>query len=166
MPEVLERARKDLAHHEPWRARARLEGFIGSCGYQRDVVELLGAVCWQMGDVPAAGRYWFFTPLDRDEKRVAVEQLVRLAGGDPDCVSGRLPRNLRHGRIGRYPIEVQQRLQSLTPVRANRVARRQRPRSAPRSGAADTLAFGALGAIVLFFLYCFSLGLAQVIRTL
>lgn len=162
MPYVLERARRDLAEGRPWEARRRLEGFVGSKGYDRDVLELLGDVCWRMHDVPAAGRFWFFCPTDSDVKRTAIEIFVREAKGRPESVVSRLPRKLRDARLDRYPIEVQDRLRALG-VRwpADRKPATGSPAQRRGSPARDYLAFGALTLAGLFCLYCFSVGLAH-----
>ncbi|QDU59525.1 hypothetical protein Pan216_03540 [Planctomycetes bacterium Pan216] len=169
MPPVIERAHEDLAHGELWRARERLEGYVGSVGYHRQVIDLLGEVCWRMGDVPAAGRYWFFALADSDERRIAIETFVRQCKGDPLQVLAGLPRRLRNSRWHKYPVEVQQRLGRLTQPGLERAPRKpanreRRPTSRPRSKAADGIAFVIVIGVALFFLYCFSLGLAELMR--
>lgn len=169
MPMVLDRARKDMAAQELWRARRRLEGYVGSQGYNRDVLELLGEVCWRMGDVPAAGRFWFFCPADTDEKREAIQAFVRDAGVDRAAIASRLPRRLRNVRRRLYSSDVQDRLRALgfrTEARPSRVPHRHwdaGPTPRRRVETKDYLAFSVLTLVGFFFAYCFSLGLAQLL---
>lgn len=167
MAGVIERARRDLADHQLWRARRRLEGFVGSQGYHRDVMELLGDVCDQMGDLPAAGRFWFFCETRDDDQRRAIEQFVRDAGGDPLVIFSQLPRRLRDTRLERFPPDVQKRLRALLasqpkPLPIN-IHHPRRAGRAPRDFTVDLFAYSALTLIGLFCLYVFSVGLAHVL---
>ena len=167
MAGVLERARKDLARGELWRARNRLEGFVGSRGYDRDVLELLGEVCRRMGDVPAAGRFWFFVAVDRPERLAAVETFVRQHGGGPRQIASALPRRLRAVKTGRLPYEARLRLEKLLAAcaKATPASRRPRPPELRQAGFRLRLAeippFLVLTVLLLFLLYCVSLGLQQ-----
>lgn len=163
---VIERARSDIEEGMLWRARNRLEGFVGSQGYHREVVELLGEVCYRMGDYPAAGRFWFFTQADSDAKHLAIETFVRQHGGRPEQMLSQLPKNLRDCRPTRFPFEARQRLEKLQAASPRRQRKRKRNPTNSRNQAADTFAFLIVGAIALFFLYCFSLGVVQVMRAL
>jgi hypothetical protein len=168
MPAVLDRAHEDLRRNQMWLARRRLEGYIGASGYHPEVLELLGDVCWQMGDVPAAGRYWFFTPVDNDAKRTAVEVFVRQNNGRGAQILSQLPRKLVRSRLARYPADVQRRLQILaqSPAPPEKRARALARRAHPRSRFADSFAVALLSVIAIFFLYCFSLGVAELFKSL
>jgi hypothetical protein len=67
MPKSLERAREDLGHGRPWRAGDRLESYVSQQPVDRDALELLGDVLFEMGDLPRAARYWLLT--ERDDAR-------------------------------------------------------------------------------------------------
>jgi hypothetical protein len=164
MPAVVERALQDIDRNELWRARERLEGYIGSTGYDRDVVELLGDVCYRMGDHPNAGRYWFFTPADSSQKQSAIETFVRRCGGAPRMVYSNLPRTLRDRRPTQYPPEVRHRLDSLREAVGPRAARKPRRKPARHNPAGDALTMLVVGAIALFFLFCFGLGFVQLMK--
>jgi hypothetical protein len=144
-----------------------LEGYVGSQGYDRDVLELLGEVCWRMGDVPAAGRFWFFCPADTDAKREAIHAFVCDAGVDRRSIASRLPRRLRNARRHQYSIDVQKRLRALgvgtnvLPPRVRRPRWDAEPTPRRRAATKEYLAFSVLTLVGLFFAYCFSLGLAQ-----
>ncbi len=58
---ALERARGDIDAGRLWKARDRLEGLLRTAPEQQDALRLLGEVCNRMGDLPAAGKYWYLT---------------------------------------------------------------------------------------------------------
>lgn len=163
MPGALDRARLDLANRQLWKARLRLEGYIGSKGYHPEVIEMLGDVCWQMGDALAAGRFWFFTSADRPEKHTAIELFVRQHKGLAMPILSQLPKKLRATHWQSFPDDVQKRLRALTtPRRLGKRFHSARRRPARRSWVADLLAFSVLIGMGIFFLYCFCLGFKQV----
>lgn len=167
MAGVLERVRVDRANGELWKARRRLEGYVGSVGYQRDVIEALGSICWEMGDVPSAGRFWFFAPADSDAKRAAIETFLRLHGGNASAIISSLPRRLRQTPRLSLPVEVQQRLarlgcqptaKTLASASISHLSHRRRDMTF------DLLAFSVLTLVGLFVIACFSVGFAQIVR--
>ena len=160
-PPVIDRARADLDRNELWRARQRLEGFVSSRGYQRDVVELLGDVCHRMGDVPNAGRYWFFTPVDSETKKNAIAVFISCYGKQPSQLFSQLPRRLRQYRESAFVPEVRERLQAI-----RKKTRHRSPMSAYRFTAGDRMIQVVGFAIMAFILLCFLLGLKQVIAIL
>jgi hypothetical protein len=137
---------------------------VRSVGYHPRVVDQLGEICWRMGDVPAAGRFWFFTVADTDVKRTSIETFLSLGRAQPSVIVSQLPRKLRQTRLDRFPTEVQQRLRTLIPAAdashtLEEVARRRTPMTL-----SDLLISSVALLITLFFLYCFSVGLAQILQ--
>jgi hypothetical protein len=91
-PSVIERARADLSAGEPWRARERLNGAFANDRGNAEVVEMLGEVYAEMGDLPAAGRWWYLSAVEdarHEEARAAFEA---RHGHRPDELRGQLPR--------------------------------------------------------------------------
>jgi hypothetical protein len=89
---VVERARADLAAGEPWRARERLNGAFANDRGNAEIIEMLGEVYAQMGDLPAAGRWWYLSAADdgrHDEARAAYEA---RHGHRAEEIRGQLPR--------------------------------------------------------------------------
>src|SRR5438067_5682459 len=68
---AVERARVDIQAGRLWKARDRLHGAFVSSPADPTVLGLLGDVLWQMGDAPAASRYWCLTSRDDDRSRIA-----------------------------------------------------------------------------------------------
>jgi hypothetical protein len=58
---ALERARAEVEAGRLWKARDRLEGYLGTDAHGQDVLALLADVCVRMGDLPAAGKYLYLT---------------------------------------------------------------------------------------------------------
>lgn len=166
MPPVVDRAQQDIQKEELWRARERLEGYVGSSGYNREVVELLGEVCYRMGDQPAAGRYWFFTLANTPEKQAAIETFVRRHGGMAPQVWSQLPRRLRDHRPTRLPPEVRQRLENLQAAVGPRLLRRKASPKRRSNSFSDYLACGLVAVVAVFFLLCFGIGLTQLIKAM
>ena len=61
MRDLLARARDDIEAGRLWKARDRLPGSLANEPANQEVLTLLGEICFRMGDLPAAGGYWFLT---------------------------------------------------------------------------------------------------------
>ncbi len=161
MPAVLEKARQDRADGHLWKARQRLESFISSSGYDRWVLELLGEVCHEMGDYPAAGRYWFFVELKNPQQHESVTLFLALASKHPSTIGQRWPAKLREVRPERLPVDARARHQKIAEFLPKP---RVKPIPTNKAYTSRDLLF-ASGCILvaLFVLFCFSVGFAQVI---
>jgi len=74
---LIARARTDIEAGRLWKARSRLEGGLRERPTDEELLRLLGEVCYSMGDLPAAGRYWFLTTRagkDVDEAFAAMHE--------------------------------------------------------------------------------------------
>lgn len=91
-PTAVIRAEADLTEGSLWKARDRLASYLQSHPTDLAAIELLGSVYLRMGDLPAAGRWWFFSPLDDDDHRRAREVFVAHRGGQAEQVRKHLPR--------------------------------------------------------------------------
>jgi hypothetical protein len=161
MPAVLEKARQDRADGHLWMARKRLTSYISSTGYDRNVLDLLGDICHQMGDEPAAGRYWFFVELRSPHQQQAVSLFLQQSSRRPELIGLQWPAKLREVRPERLPDDARQRLAAIAHLLPKR---KPRPVATHRSFTPrDQLMTAGCMLAALFFVYCFSVGFAQVI---
>jgi hypothetical protein len=70
---AFDRAQEDLAAGRAWKARVRLEGALAADPADQRVLELLAEVCFQMQDLPAAGKYWFLTGAIGEDVEAAIK---------------------------------------------------------------------------------------------
>jgi hypothetical protein len=162
MPAVIEKARQDRADGQLWRARQRLASYVSSTGYDRWVLELLGEICYEMGDFPAAGRYWFFVELRTPPQQEAVALFLQLHRRHPQRIPYLWPAKLRYVRLERLPAEVQNRFRTMAEHLPPPRARVNTTRAAYTSK--DLLLFSGCLIIALFGLFCFSVGFAQIMN--
>ena len=66
------RVRADVDAGRLWKARDRLQGCLRAEPANQDVLDMLGAVWFAMGDLPQAGRHWWLTERE-DEQRPRLE---------------------------------------------------------------------------------------------
>lgn len=108
---AFERARADIHAGRLWKARDRLEGHLGTHPHSQDALGLLGEVCLRMGDLPAAGRYWYLT---EDRGGAAGEQARKAfeerCGGSARQIVDVLP---LEPPLDGYPPPVRERLERL-----------------------------------------------------
>jgi hypothetical protein len=107
---ALEQARDDLAAGRAWKARDRLEGAVASNPADQEVLELLGDVHYRMGDLPAAGRWWYLTERAGPEVDAALDALQERTGGHAGALVTTLP---FRPPLDQYPESVQRRLKEL-----------------------------------------------------
>ena len=107
---ALDRAREELHRDRPWKARDRLQGLLTRDPADQDVLGLLGQVCFEMRDLPEAGRYWPLTDRDGPDAAAAREALLDRYGHAPvpliQHLSVRAP-------ISAFPPAAQERLRAL-----------------------------------------------------
>jgi hypothetical protein len=125
------------------------------------VLELLGEICYEMGDFPAAGRYWFFVELKTPQQRDAVKLFLSIAGKNPSTIPLRWPAKLREVRPERLPADARARHLTISEF-----IPKPRARPLPTNKAytsRDLLVASGCILVALFALFCFSIGFAQVI---
>jgi hypothetical protein len=69
---VVERAHVDVAAGRAWKGRQRLEGALANQPTDQAILELLGEICFSMGDHPAAGVYWYLTTASGTDVETAL----------------------------------------------------------------------------------------------
>lgn len=81
------------------------------------VLDLLGEVLFGLGDLPAAGRYWYLTPRTGADVEAAAEALLQRFGRSPEELARHLP---LVAPLDAYPALVVDRLRRL-PQHALRI---------------------------------------------
>ncbi len=115
-PPGLARARADLDAGRRWKARDRLQGLVRARPDDPEVLDLLGQVLFDMGDLPAAGRYWYLCERDDDPARRAREAF-EARWGDHASRARQLP---VYAPLAAYPPTVQTRVRDLVPLLPSR----------------------------------------------
>ncbi len=106
---LIERARAEVEAGRPWKARERLEGSLANDATNPDVLDLLGEICSRMGDLPAAGGYWFLTERHGPEVDAATAALHERFP-TPAALFSALPVK---APLSAYPDSVRMRLEKL-----------------------------------------------------
>jgi len=167
----LERARADIAAGTLWKARDRLHGAFKSDPANQEVLNLLGQTLFDMGDLPAAGRYWYLTTTESEESERARRALGDRYGHNDTQIALALP---VRAELDEFPPDVKARLSDLGE-RAKRQSkadvfqswgrpeRREAKRWKPPGPAAQFFAavFGA--ALLLLFVVVLILGVQTLI---
>ncbi|MBV9926933.1 MAG: hypothetical protein JOZ96_18085 [Acidobacteria bacterium] len=108
---TLEKAERELAAGNLWRAKEILQGTLPQAGYHVELFEMLGAVLLRMGDLPEAGKFLFLSGVRRPEYEQAVGTFLRKYGKTgPYDFYRLLPRGARLAALSEYPVEVAQEL--------------------------------------------------------
>jgi hypothetical protein len=86
------RVREDVDAGRLWKARDRLQGCLRAEPANQDVLDMLGAVWFAMGDLPQAGRHWWLTEREDEEATTARTAFYERFGhrAHPVSVRGRL----------------------------------------------------------------------------
>jgi hypothetical protein len=106
---ALERAQADIDAGRLWKARDRLEGYLATDAHDQEALQLLGETCRRMGDLPAAGRYWYLTE-DYARDEAAADAFEERRGGSAVEMLRELPVK---PPLDRYPSVVRERLYTL-----------------------------------------------------
>jgi hypothetical protein len=104
------RIREDIDNRRLWKARDRLHGYLVEEPANQDVLDMLGAIWFEMGDLPQAGRYWWLTERDDEPAIAARAAFYERFGKRAGQVIRALPRPTRPDL---YPAPVQARLEAL-----------------------------------------------------
>ncbi len=152
---AIERAREDIASDRLWKARDRLQGALRADPSNQEVLGLLGEVLFAMGDLPAAGRYWYLTERSGEDVNSAHAALIEKAGANSDRLLVEIP---ARPPLSAYPATVGTRLGDL--VARSRESGHWDPKAArldPRP-AADRLGRIVVGVMLLLTVGVWLLG--------
>lgn len=109
----LEKAERELANGNLWRAKEILQGSLPSANYNVKLFEKLGVVLLQMGDLPEAGKFLFLSGVREPKYEEAIGIFLRKYGKKPHNFLQSLPRTARLSRISEYPEAVATKLREL-----------------------------------------------------
>lgn len=163
---AITRAQSDVEAGRLWKARDRLSAAARHSPTDQAILELLGEVYFQMGDQPAAWRYWVLTTrqgADADAAELAFEERYGRAG-----LADRLSQIPAYEPLADYPGAVRERLVELRQLGRAEGVDWPRPRSRKRKRKrddADEEGSGCFGATVVGVLLVgpWLLGLAVVL---
>lgn len=111
---TLEKAERELAAGNLWRAKEILQGSLPNAGYDVELFEKLGVVLLRMGDLPEAGKYLFLSGVRRPEYGQAVAIFLGKYGKNkPHDFYRSLPRGARLAALSGYPDDVARKLREL-----------------------------------------------------
>lgn len=116
---ALDRVHRDLAAGCRWKARDRLLGLVRARPGDPEILDLLGQVLYDMGDLPAAGRYWYLTDRD-DDAAEAARAAFATRWGDDASQARQLP---LYAPLSSYPAAVRERIAHLVPSLPRRSGR-------------------------------------------
>jgi hypothetical protein len=122
---AIERAREGIASDRFWKARDRLQGALRADPANQEVLGLLGEVLFAMGDLPAAGRYWYLTERSGEDVNSAHAALIEKAGANSDRLLVEIPARPRRCRRIQPPYACGSGTSSLDPARAATGTRRR-----------------------------------------
>lgn len=100
---IIDKAERELAKGNLWRAKEILQGSLPSAGYNVKLFETLGVVLRQMGDLPEAGKFLFLSGVRKPEYEEAIDVFLRKYGKKPHNFFRALPRTARLSKISDYP---------------------------------------------------------------
>ena len=110
------RVREDVDAGRLWKARDRLQGCLLAEPANQDVLDMLGAVWFAMGQLPAAGRHWWLTERDDEKAATARAAFYERFGHRAHEVLRALP---RPAKPEHYPVSVRGRLEELVTAKAD-----------------------------------------------
>ena len=82
-PTGMERVRTDIKEGRLWKARDRLHGLLQADPSNQEILGQLGEVCFRMGDLPQAGRYWYLTERSGEDVDLAALAFEERFGRNP-----------------------------------------------------------------------------------
>ena len=109
-PRAMDHARRDIDVGKLWKARDRYNGLLRTYPSNQAVLDALGDVNYRMGDMPAAGRYWFLTERDDEAATRAIDTMYERYGRTAIALIDALP---VRDSIESFPLRVQERLRAL-----------------------------------------------------
>ena len=141
---VLDRAGADLAGGRRWKARERLEGALANDPTNQAVLDLLGEICFAMGDLPAAGGYWFLTERSGTDVDAALGAMNERFP-TPSALFTALPVK---AALDAYPASVRARLERLVDDDVARWMWSKKLRGMSRKARADVRAEDTSGGVI------------------
>ncbi len=115
---AIDRAEDDCRRGEHWLARRRLESYLLATGYDPEVLNRIGEVCWQMHDAFSAGRAWLVSTAVGEHVEPAIDTFVKYAGHEPTQVVSQLQSIMLQRSFEQLPSAVQERLRKRGLVEA------------------------------------------------
>ncbi len=110
MSTIFERVEQDLQRGDHGLAKARLLSHLNSKGYEVEILNRLGRICYEMHDLFQAGRCWLTSTAQGEEVDAAIKEFARRCGRNPNQMFSQLPQRARLSSLPQYPEIVQQRL--------------------------------------------------------
>jgi len=111
---TLEKAEKELAKGNLWRAKEILQGAIPQAGYNFELFEKLGEVLLAMGDLPEAGKFLFLSGKREPEYEESINIFLhKVRKNKPHDLFRAFPRKARLMTLSEYPVDVAQKLREL-----------------------------------------------------
>lgn len=111
---LIEKAEREVARGNLWRAKEILQGSLPNVGFNIQLYEEYGKVLLKMGDLPEAGKFLFLSGVRKPEYEEAIEIFLRKYGNNERYDFIRmLPRQARFGTLSEYPDAVAQKLRSM-----------------------------------------------------
>lgn len=111
---TLEKAEKEVAKGNLWRAKEILQGAIPQAGYNFELFEKLGKVLLAMGNLPEAGRFLFLSGMRKPEYEESINIFLhKFRKNKPHDLLRGFPRKARLMTLSEYPVGVAQKLREL-----------------------------------------------------
>jgi len=104
------RAEEDIRRGDLGAARQRLASYLGTRGYDPELLDRIGRISHDMRDIAQAGRYWFLATASGPDIERAIAAFLRNAGHDPAIIASQLPRHALLDNVDAYPPSVQPRI--------------------------------------------------------
>lgn len=161
---AIERAKQDIEQGDLWLARQRLESYLGSKGYDADVLNLLGRISADMHCRFDAGRFWLMGTEESEEADFAIEEVFNRANRNRAQVVAFLPKAARLKSIEHYPEAVQKRLERLELVDAIVNRARRDASAAARAGDWGWVMPGGCLVVVVLLLILMLIGAVTVVQ--
>lgn len=110
---VLEKAEREIADGNLWRAKEILHRDVGHSGYRTDVFEKLGLVLLEMRDLSDAGKYLFLSGARKPEYEEAISLFLEKYEKKPQNLFASFPHSAKLSRISDYPSTVADKFREL-----------------------------------------------------
>lgn len=162
---TFEKADRELAEGNLWRAKEILEGSLHNLGYDPELYERLGIVLLRMGDLPAAGRFLFLSGVRKGEYEQAIDiYKKRYSAAGVHQFFSTFPHNARLATLSRYPERVQKELKDLgVPEDLRKFVNRVRSQSVSQKDSFVWLIFLSIAVLVIGLLIA---GIVKVVELL
>lgn len=145
------KAEKEVASGNLWRAKEILQGSIPNSGYNSDLFEQLGAVYLLMRDLPEAGRFLFLSGREKPEYEEPVKLFLRRHGKNWRTLWQTFPHQAKLSNVSDYPDVVERQLRDFgfPEVLKSEVISNSRDKEVKQSIAAWAIVVSILALLVL-----------------